>query len=74
MRPNSLQTTDHVFIRRDLAKPAPSPPYRGSTRILERSDTAYMLDKHSKQECVSLYRLKSAYCETVDYATHTSIY
>ena len=57
-----LQT---VYIRQDFVKPVLSSPYtcRGPYRILERSDTAYMLNKNEKQEWVSLYHLNPAYCD-----------
>ena len=47
----SLQTTDYVFRRQDLVKPALSITYRGPYRILKHSEKAHiMLDKHRKQD------------------------
>ena len=69
--PKSLQSTDYVFVRQDLVKPALSPPYRGPYRIVQRSDKAYLLDIHGKQDWVTLDRLKPAYVEPMDYVTHT---
>ena len=69
--PKSLQSTDYVFVRQDLVKPALSPPYRGPYHIIERSDKAYLLDIHGKQDWVTLDRLKPAYLEPMDYVTHT---
>ena len=40
--PKSLQSTDYVFVRWDLVKPALSPPYRGPYHIVQRSDNAYI--------------------------------
>ena len=52
-------------------KPALSPPYRGPYRIVQRSDKAYLLNIHGKQDWVTLDRLKPAYVEPMDYVTHT---
>ena len=69
--PKFLQSTDYVFIREDLVKPALSPPYRGLYDIVQRSDKAYLLNIHRKQDWVTLDRLKPAYVEPMDYVTHT---
>ena len=69
--PKSLQSTNYVFVRQDLVKPALSPPYRGPYRIVQRSDKAYLLNIHGKQDWVTLDRLKPAHVEPMDYVTHT---
>ena len=60
-----------MFVRQDLVKPAPSPPYRGPYRIVQRNDKAYLLNIHGKQDWVTLDRLKPSYVEPMDYVTHT---
>ena len=37
-------TSDYMFIRQDVVKPALSPPYRESCRIMQRSEQAYQTD------------------------------
>ena len=69
--PKSLQSTDYVFVRQDLVKPALSPPYRGPYRIVQRSDKAYLLNIQGKQDWVTLDRLKPAYVEPMEYVSHT---
>ena len=69
--PKYLQSTDYLFVRQDLVNPALSPPYRGSYHIVQRSDKAYLLNIHGKQDWGTLDRLKPAYVEPMDYVTHT---
>ena len=69
--PKSLKSTDCVFVRLDLVKPALSPHYRGPHHIVQLSDKAYLLNIYGKQDWVTLDKLKPAYVEQMDYVTLT---
>ena len=58
--PLSLQTASHVFIRRDAAAPPLAPRYSGPFQVLSRSPTHFTLQIGSRQDVVSVHRLKPA--------------
>ena len=69
--PPELLTSDYVFIRQDLVKPALSPPYKGPYHILQRSEKAYQIDISGRTDWVSIDRLKPAYIEPASFDTYT---
>ena len=69
--PPGLPTSDYVFIRQDLVKPALSSPYRGPYKIIKRRNKAYQLDISGRIDWVSIDRLKPAYMEPASFDTYT---
>ena len=69
--PPELFTSDYVFIRQDLVKPALSPPYKGPYHILQRSEKAYQIGISGRTDWVSIDRLKPAYIEPASFDTYT---
>ena len=66
-----LLTSDYVFIRQDLVKPALSSPYRGPYKIIKRRNKAYQLNISGRIDWVSIDRLKPAYMEPASFDTYT---
>lgn len=58
-----LPTSTHVFVRHDAVRKPLQSPYNGPYRVLKRADKHYTLEIGSRQEVVSLDRLKPAYME-----------
>ena len=69
--PPGLLTSDYVFNRQDLVKPALSSPYRGPYKIIKRRNKAYQLDISGRIDWVSIDRLKPAYMEPASFDTYT---
>ena len=69
--PPGLLTSDYVFIRQDLVKPALSSPYRGPYKIIKRRNKAYQLNISGRIDWVSIDRLKPAYMEPASFDTYT---
>ena len=59
--PADLQTSSHVFVRVDAAKPPLTPPYTGPYKVLERRDKAFKLQVRNAEDWISIDRLKPAY-------------
>ena len=58
-----LQSTSHVFVRRDAVRKALQPPYDGPFPVLERSAKFFTLDIKGQTQTVSLDRLKPAHID-----------
>ena len=66
--PKSLRTATHVFIRNDAYKTPLQKVYNGPFPVLERSEKTFKVDLGSRQDTVSLDRLKTAFidCSSTD--------
>ena len=58
--PSALQTAEYVFIRRDARRAPLQRPYDGPYRVLERGDKTFRVQLGSREEVVSIDRLKPA--------------
>ena len=62
--PESIKTSEFVFVRNDSHRPHLSGPYKGPFKVLHRSDKAYKIRVHSnKDDWVSIDRLKPAFLD-----------
>ena len=61
--PGDLRTADYVFVRQDSPRTCLQPPYRGPFLVLERGDKEFLIHLGTREERISIDRLKSA---TVD--------
>ncbi|XP_066967137.1 uncharacterized protein [Macrobrachium rosenbergii] len=61
--PPGLSSTTHVFVRDDAVRPPLTRPYRGSIRVLERNNKAFLLALQGKNDWVSVDRIKPALLE-----------
>ena len=59
--PKALPTSDFVFIRSDAHRAPLTRPYRGPYRVLERTNKAYRLMVHGREDWVTVDRLKPAF-------------
>ena len=64
--PPDLLTSSHVFMRIDGHKTPLTAPYRGPFQVLQRNDKAFLLDLLSRNDWVSIDRLKPAYLASDD--------
>lgn len=55
-----LLTCPYVFIRRDGYRAPLKPPYYGPFRVVERHDKFFVIEMNSRQDTVSIDRLKPA--------------
>ena len=62
--PPDLKTCTHVFVRRDAVRKPLQPPYDGPFKVISRSDKHFVIDLNTRQDTVSIDRLKSAYIDT----------
>ncbi|XP_066947184.1 uncharacterized protein [Macrobrachium rosenbergii] len=58
--PAGLDSCTYFFIRIDACRPPLTRPYRGPYRVIDRTPKAYLIDVHSREDWVSIDRLKSA--------------
>lgn len=56
-----LNTSSHVFIRRDSPKSTLDPPYEGPFKVISRSDRNFRVDVRGVETTVAVNRLKPAY-------------
>ena len=61
--PKDLSTCTHVFIRTDAHRRPLVRPYKGPFEIRERNDKAFLIRIGTKEDWVSIDRLKPAYLE-----------
>ena len=64
--PTALSSSAHVFVRNDAHRVPLTRPYRGPYRVIERTDKAYKLMVHGREDWVSIDRLKPAYLQDQD--------
>ncbi|BHF71159.1 hypothetical protein SprV_0401421400 [Sparganum proliferum] len=58
-----LKSAPFVFVRHDAVRKALCPPYDGPSKVAQRKDKFYVLQKADKTDTVSTDRLKPAYLE-----------
>ncbi|VDQ16638.1 unnamed protein product [Trichobilharzia regenti] len=59
----SLETSPHVFVRRDTVRRPLEPSYDGPYKLIKRLDKFVVLDKKGCEDAVSIDRPKPAYLE-----------
>ncbi|KAF2343791.1 hypothetical protein FHG87_025453 [Trinorchestia longiramus] len=57
----ALETCTHVYVRVDAVKPALTRPYEGPFLVIRRTAKYFIIEKHGKQDSVSIDRLKAAF-------------
>ena len=67
-----LQTSTHVFIRRDAVRKPLQPPYDGPFKVISRSTKSFKVDLGNRTDTVSIDRLKPAHLDT-DLDTSTTL-
>ena len=68
--PQELASATHVFVHFDAHKRPLQAPYQGPFEVLEKHDKYFKLDLGSRQDIVSLDRLKPAIMEASDESGH----
>ena len=63
--PKDLQTATHVFVRHDAHRTPLQKPYDGPFPVLQRSAKFFTLDLGTRQDNVSIDRLKPAFLDIV---------
>lgn len=58
-----LQTSTHVFVRRDKARRSLDPQYDGPYKVLRRDTKTFTLEMNGRHEVVSLDHLKAAHID-----------
>ena len=58
-----LQTCTHVWVRTDAVRKPLQSPYKGPYRVITRGDKFFKLDYITREEVVSIDRLKVAYLD-----------
>ena len=61
--PQELSTATHVFVRVDAHRTPLQAPYKGAYRVLERRSKYFKLDLGSREDVVSVDRLKPAFLD-----------
>ena len=61
--PTALADSRFVFVRRDSHRPPVTPPYEGPYKVLVHGDKSFVLDYGTRQESVSIDRLKPAFVD-----------
>lgn len=61
--PRELSTATHVFVRVDAHRRPLQAPYQGPFKVVERHDKFYKLDLGTRQDTVSIDRLKPAFLD-----------
>lgn len=62
--PDDLNTSTHVFVRRDAVRKQLESPYDGPFRVIDRHEKYFHLDINGRNETVSVDRLKPAFIDT----------
>ena len=62
--PEVLRTAQFVFIRRDMHKTPLATPYDGPYRVLRRSDKTFVVQLGTREETISIDRLKPAHVDS----------
>ncbi|KAF2356832.1 Integrase catalytic core [Trinorchestia longiramus] len=57
----ALETCTHVYVRVDAVKPALTHRYEGPFLVIRRTAKYFLIEKHGKQDSVSIDRLKAAF-------------
>ncbi|KAF2348350.1 Ribonuclease H-like domain [Trinorchestia longiramus] len=57
----ALETCTHVYVRVDAVKPALTRPYEDPFLVIKRTAKYFIIEKHGKQDLVSIDRLKAAF-------------
>ena len=68
-RPASLRTAKFVFIRREFTKSPLQTPYHGPYEVLRRSDKYFTVKVGTRDENVSIDRLKAAFIDNAEPVT-----
>ena len=68
--PQELASATHLFVRVDAHKRPLQAPYQGPLKVLEKHEKYFKLDLGSRQDIVSLDRLKPAFMEASDESGH----
>ncbi|CAN7978633.1 unnamed protein product, partial [Ixodes persulcatus] len=58
-----LDTSTHIFLRRDAVRKPLQPPYDGPFKVLRRGSKHYTIEVRGQSEVVSVDRLKPAHLE-----------
>ena len=61
--PTALADSRFVFVRRDSHRPPLTPPYEGPYNVLVHGDKSFVLDYGTRQDTVSIDRLKPAFVD-----------
>ena len=61
--PTALADSRFVFVRRDSHRPPLTPPYEGLYKVLVHGDKSFVLDYGTRQDSVSIDRLKPAFVD-----------
>ena len=61
--PTALADSRFVFVRRDSHRPPLTPPYEGPCKVLVHGDKSVVLDYGTRQDSVSIDRLKPAFVD-----------
>ena len=61
--PTALADSRFVFVRRDSHRPPLTPPYEGPYKVLVHGDKSFVLDYGTRQDSVSIDRLKPAFID-----------
>ena len=61
--PTALADSRFVFVRRDRQRPPLTPPYEGPYKVLVHGDKSFVLDYGTRQDSVSIDRLKPAFVD-----------
>ena len=64
--PSALRSADYVFIRRDARRTPLQRPYDGPFKVIERTEKTYKVQMGTRQETVSVDRLKPAIIDPAD--------
>lgn len=59
----NLQTCTHVWVRTDAVRKSLQSPYKGPYRVISKGDKFFKLDYITREEIVSIDRLKVAYLD-----------
>lgn len=69
---SELESCSHVFLRNDVVRRSLQAPYDGPFRVLRHGRKTITIERHGRQEVVSLDRVKPAHMETNQSTTATS--
>ncbi|XP_037528670.1 uncharacterized protein LOC119405916 [Rhipicephalus sanguineus] len=69
---SELESCSHIFLRNDVVRSSLQAPYDGPFRVLRHGRKTISIERHGRQEVVSLDRVKPAHMETNQSTTETS--
>lgn len=67
--PHHLSKATHVFVRHDAHRTPLQKPYDGPFRVLQRNDKFFRIDFGTREDNISIDRLKPAFIESLDSAS-----